>query len=90
MDAIGKTDKEAKRRPVGLTEEMEASLEMLKASLASAPILGFLYFRGPRAGRFILDTDFCAQQIAGIFSQDQDGREVVIGYGSKKFNKSQS
>ena len=89
-DVIGKTDKDAKRRPLEVTDAMEASFETLKASLVSAPILGFPYFRGPKAGRFILDTDFCAQQIAGILSQDQDGREVVIGYGSKKLNKSQS
>ena len=69
---------------------MEMSFETLKASLVSAPILGFPYFRGAKAGRFILDTDFCAQQIAGVLSQDQEGREVIIGYGSKKLNKSQS
>ncbi len=45
---------------------------------------------GASAGRFILDTYFCAQQIAGVLSQDQEGREVVISYGSKKLNKSQS
>ncbi len=57
-DVIGKTDKDAEKRPLEVTEAMEASFETLKASLVSAPILGFPYFRGPKAGRFILDTDF--------------------------------
>ena len=89
-DIIGKTEKDAERHPLEVTEEMEASFETLKASLVSVPILGFLYFRGSKAGCFILDTNFCAQQIASILSQDQDGREVVIGYGSKKLIRSQS
>ncbi len=70
-DVIGKTDKDAERRPLEVTEAMEASFETLKASLVLAPILGFPYFHGPKAGRFILDTDLCAQQIAGVLSQDQ-------------------
>ncbi len=61
----------------------------LKRALTTAPILGFPYFKGPMAGQFILDTDFCQTQIAGILRQMQDGKETVIAYGSKKLNKSQ-
>ena len=52
-------------------------------------MLGYPYFSGPKAGRFTLDTDFSSGQIAGILSQEQDGQEVVIAYGSKKLTKSQ-
>ena len=37
-----------------------------------------------------MDTDFSAKQILGILSQVQQGKEVVIAYGSKKLNKCQS
>ncbi len=68
---------------------MKRAFEILKEALTMAPVLGFPYFLGPKAGQFILDTDFCQTQTAGILSQLQRGREVVIAYGSKKLNKSQ-
>ncbi len=68
---------------------MAKALETLKRAVTTAPILGFPYFKGPMAGQFILDTDFCQTQTAGILSQIQDGKETVIAYGSKKMNKSQ-
>ncbi len=67
---------------------MIAAFQKLEA-LVSAPILGFPYFNGPKVGQFILDTDFCQTQTAGVLSQIQNGREVIIAYGSKKLNKSQ-
>ena len=83
-DVIGKTDKEAEKTPLVITEEMKQSFETLKARLTSAPILGFPYFRGEKAGDFILDTDFSKEQTAGVLSQMQNGKEVVLMYGSKK------
>ncbi len=58
-----------------------------KGALVSAPVLGFPYFKGPKAGQLILDTDFCQTQTEGILSQVQQGQEVIITYGSKKLNK---
>ncbi len=89
-DVIGKTaDPKAEKAPLTVTPEMEKAFGELKNTLVTAPILGFPYFKGPKAGQFILDTDFCQTQTAGILSQMQSGVEVVIAYGSKKLNKNQ-
>ncbi len=89
-DVMGKeADPEKEKGPLTVTSEMKKVFESLKEALTTAPVLGFLYFSGPKAGQFILDTDFCQMQTAGILSQLQKGREVVITYGSKKLNKSQ-
>jgi transposase InsO family protein len=88
-DVMGKTDKEAEKLPLEVTPEMISSFEKLKKLLTSRPILGFPYFKGPKAGQFILDTDFCKAQIAGVLSQVQNGKEVVIAYGSRKLRKHQ-
>ena len=78
-----------KNSKIVITPEMEQSFHRLKKALISPPILGFPYFRGAKAGTFKLDTDFSKYQIAGILSQDQEGQEVVIAYGSKALNKAQ-
>ena len=88
-DVIGSTTKEAERTPLTVTKEMEDSFHELKKRLCTAPVLGFPYFKGPKAGVFILDTDFRKGQISGILSQMQEGVEVPIMYGSRKLNKSQ-
>ena len=86
---IGKSDKEAEKTALVVTKEMRDSFEALKQGLVTAPVLGFPYFQGPKAGKFTLDTDFCKEQIYGILSQNQNGKEIVIAYGSKKLSKSQ-
>ena len=86
-DVIGKTDKDAEKTPLKVTSEMKHSFEQLKEKLTTAPILGFPYFSGEKAGKFTLDTDFSKEQTAGVLSQNQNGREVVLMYGSKKNSK---
>ena len=85
-DALKKDNVKKKIKP---TPEMIANFDKLKEKLTTAPILGFPYFHGPKAGTFILDTDFSCKQISGILSQIQDGQEVVIAYGSKKLDSGQ-
>ncbi len=85
----GKNDPQEERKPLVVTKEMVNSFEELKKRLVEAPVLGFAYFKGDKAGKFVLDTDFCKNQVSGILSQVQEGREVVIAYGSKKLNQSQ-
>ena len=85
----GYKEKTDKHKPLQVTPEMKKDFEELRKRLVEAPILGFPYFRGQKQGRFTLDTDFSGTQIAGILSQEQDGKEVVIAYGSKKLDKTQ-
>ena len=70
-------------------KEAIQAFEVLKESLVTAPVMGFPYFRGPRAGPFILDTDYSGAQVGSVLSQIQDDQEVVIAYGSKKLGPSQ-
>ncbi len=89
-DVMGKTDKEAEKKPLQVIQEMKQAFQNLKTALTQAPVLGFPYFHRPKAGPFILDTDFCKSQIAGILSQLQDRKEIVIAYRSKKLNSHQA
>ncbi len=89
-DITGKeANPDKEKRPIVVTAKMRKAFESLKEALTTAPVLGFPYFAGPKAGQFILDTDFCQTQTAGILSQVQRGREVLIAYRCKKLNKSQ-
>ena len=66
-------------------EKCEESFNALKQCLMTPPILAY----PTRTGKFILQTDSSGYGIGAILSQEQDGREVVISYGSKTLNKSQ-
>ena len=60
-------------------------MRFLKEKLTTAPILGY-----PTAeDKFILDTDASKCSIGAVLSQIQDGREVVIAYGSRRMSKSE-
>ena len=85
-EVMAKTSKEEEKAPLKVTQEMKQSFGQLKEALTTAPVLGFPYFHGRKAGEFTLDTDYCKDQIGAVLSQDQDGREVVIQYGSKKLS----
>lgn len=66
-------------------ESMEA-FENLKIQLVSAPLLGFPRGNGDT---FILDTDASFDTIGSVLSQVQDGKEIVIEYGSRKMTKAE-
>ncbi|MEW8548166.1 MAG: pol polyprotein, partial [Candidatus Thiodiazotropha sp.] len=66
-------------------EKCEESFNALKRCLVTPPILAY----PTRTGKFLLQTDASGQGIGSILSQEQDGREVVIAYGSKTLSKSQ-
>ena len=75
-----------KRAPTfTFTEEARSSFKALKEALMSAPILAFPRFDTDE--KFYLDTDWSNEAIGGQLSQIQDGREVVIQYGSRKLGK---
>ena len=68
------------------TSECDNAFRMLKEKLVSAPILGYPDING---GQFILDTDASNDAIGAVLSQVQDGREIVISYGSRTLNISE-
>ena len=83
--------------PITLTKEQVAAFEDLKQALLSSETLGHPRFDDLKAEPYILDTDWCQETstVAGVLSQLQiqpNGKkeERVIGYSSKKLNKSQS
>ena len=49
------------------------------------PILSFPDFEKP----FILDTDACQYGIGAVLSQDHDGEEKVVAYGSRTLSKAE-
>ena len=67
------------------TEETNQAFETLKSALTTAPILGYPS-QNPE-DQFILDTDASNCHIGAVLSQMQDGKEVVIAYGSKVLSK---
>lgn len=67
------------------TEECEQSFNQLKRALTGADIMAY-----PKDhGRFILDTDASDYAIGAVLSQEQDGQEKVVAYGSHTLGKSE-
>ena len=61
------------------SDECQNAFNTLKEKMVSSPILGY-----PKGnGKFILDTDASDFGIGGVLSQLQDGKEVVLAYGSR-------
>ena len=71
--------------PFVWADEQQTAYDALKASLLSAPILGF----PTEQDRFVLDTDSSLFAIGGVLSQIQDEEEVVIAYASRSLRISQ-
>ena len=68
------------------TNECTEAFNTLKSMLVSAPILG--HVKGD--GEFILDSDASDFGLGGVVSQIQDGKEVVIAYGSRTLTDEES
>jgi hypothetical protein len=65
--------------------ECEVAFQTLREALVSAPILAY-----PRNhGQYYLDTDASAFAIGGVLSQEQDGVEKVISYGSSALSSAE-
>ena len=67
------------------TQECIHAFDELKLRLLSAPILSFPDFEKP----FILDTDACQYGIGAVLSQNHDGEERVVAYGSRTLSKAE-
>lgn len=67
------------------TNECEQALNNLKKALIGADVMAY-----PRnKGTYILDTDASDYAIGAVLSQEQDGQEKVISYGSHMLGKSE-
>ena len=66
-------------------QECQIAFETLKSKLVEAQILAHPDFTKP----FILDTDDSLESIGGVLSQEIDGRERVIAYGSRVLSKTE-
>ena len=71
--------------PFVWADEQQTAFDALKASLLSAPILGF----PTEKDRFVLDTDASLFAIGDVLSQIQNEEEVVIVYASRSLRISQ-
>ncbi|KAK2726993.1 hypothetical protein QYM36_007738 [Artemia franciscana] len=78
------TELTKKNVPFEWTELHSSAFNSLKEKLISSPILGL-----PRIGKgdYVLACEASNSAIAAKLSQVQDGREVVIHYGSRRLNK---
>ena len=83
--------------PVKLSQECIKAFKLLKKALLNPPIHAHPRFDNLKKQFYILDTDWCQETntVSGVLSQNQlmkDGKyqEKVIGYASKKLNKSQA
>ena len=74
-----------KNRPFRWTSDCQQSIESLKSSLTSAPILCT-----PSDDRcFILDRDASDGAIGAVLLQDVDGQERVVAYASRRLSKAE-
>lgn len=74
-----------KPKTVQWSDEAENAFVILKEKLITAPILACPDFGRP----FTIQTDASDTAIAGVLTQDVDGREHVISYFSRKLTMSQ-
>lgn len=68
------------------SEALKKSFEGLKKSLVCTDVTGYLLNYG---GPFVLDVDVLAVGIGEVFHQIQEGRDMVLAYASKAFNKAE-
>lgn len=83
--------------PIKLSQDCIKAFNLLKDALLNPPIHAHPRFDNLKKQYYILDTDWCQETntVSGVLSQYQlmkDGKheEKVIGYASKKLNKSQA
>jgi hypothetical protein len=77
------------KRELIWTESVKAKFEALKECFKNAPVRGYPRY-DTDAAPFILDTDWSRYNMAGILSQEQDGKEVFLAAVAKKNNKAEA
>ncbi len=69
----------------GWSPECQASFDVLKEKLTSAPVLGFADFTAP----FILETDASNQGLGAVLLQQQEEKKRVISYASRRLRNAE-
>ena len=77
-----------KNVPITLTPEALKAIDTMKNKLTNAPILGFPDFYSGKP--FIVTTDASFVGLAYVISQVQNGKERILGYGSRKLSEAES
>ena len=77
-----------KNVPITLTPEALKAIDTMKNKLTNAPILGFPDFYSGKP--FIVTTDASFVGLTYIISQVQNGKERILGYGSRKLSEAES
>ena len=67
-------------------DKCQEAFDTLKTKLASPGVMAFPQDKGT----YILDTDACDVGIGAVLSQQQDGVERVVAYGSHSLNRAES
>jgi hypothetical protein len=68
------------------TPECQVAFQRLKDALSTPPVLAM----PDDNAKFIVDTDASLHSTGAVLSMEKDGREYVIAYASRKFDKAQS
>jgi hypothetical protein len=74
-----------KERRFEWTKYCEESFEKLKSALTSAPILGIPNVDDP----FLLDTEASNEAIEAVLSQNQNNKEIVIAFASRRLSEAE-
>ena len=74
-----------KNVPITLTSEALKAIDTMKSKLTIASILGLQDFYSGKP--FIVTSDASFVGLAYIISQEQNGKEIILGYGSKDCQK---
>ena len=87
-DLVNESSKSAKKKTASMSllwgPIHQAAFKSMKWALTSAPVLGYADYTKP----FIMETDASHDGLSAILSQEQDGKQRVIGYASRRLRPS--
>lgn len=88
-DLVSEGSKNTKRKTTNVSSlwgpKHQEAFESLKRALTTAPVLGYADFTKP----FILETDASHDGLSAILSQEQEGKQRVIAYASRRLRPSE-
>ena len=88
-DLVNESSKSAKKKTASVSllwgPIHQAAFESMKRALTSAPVLGYAGYTKP----FIVETDASHDGLSAILPQEQDGKQRVIAYASRRLRPSE-